>query len=331
MWEAHTTNGSVADACIVSGYRMSRSPTSHNRHRSDTLASSALSRHDPEYGRSPRRRSALDSLNPNAVANAQNRLGEKGTVSPSLSAKSASSRNSLSVTPRSHRRPSSAPITPESLRKLETGVLISRTSKRQTFTVDAFSASLISNLVPGLKVGADSIDRRNSLGPPIANDETMSTRTESQYSSTSKRRRPNLSLSIASRDSAFARCDVAKADQQHEPMRDGAIAAASQTSHGGKEGTSTQQHLRRRSWKSTTRPSVEDEQASHRTDRVYNGATRPSRRPLTPAVEVSLEEDMPMFPESAAPRPSLEDEDEDQEGDAAFALEDSRLEVSLLS
>ena len=243
-----------------------------------------------------------------------NMLGEadrKRTPSPSSTA-SAHSQRSVHSTLRKQIRRKSAPVIPDSRRPFDdlkdSGVYI----KHQTvdFGVDTMTASLLTSLVPGIKIGQSSFSKRSTRSQrPLTPNSTISS---------SRKKRPDLSLPIATQDSRFAKCDDVTRIHACSMSISSSVQPVAQEND-----SST--HLRRRSWKTASFAKANTEEREENLDSIYDvHVTRRVARPkLSPPEEMKEEEDCMPSPVSS-PEPLTTEHDDDDER----PLEDSRLEVS---
>jgi hypothetical protein len=187
--------------------------------------------------------------------------------------------------------------------------------------MDGLTASLLTNLIPGIRIGESSGLSR------VPSSRKKQPATPESSTSSVKKRKPDLKIPICQQHSHFTKCNQ---------VVDDAPMAASSGFEIEKEGSdNSKRHLRRRS--RPTVPAAHGERnelsdANLQTP-VINDAfvtRRAPRKQLSPAVEVKEEEEAPMrepteIASPGAPRSSL---DIQEDADADTPLEDSRLEVS---
>lgn len=239
-----------------------RSANSHReRRRSNTITSAAEKSWDDlenqlEFGlRTPHRRSALSMKDANSLTAAM--LAEKKRTPPrSPSVSSFTFRSSQGTS--AHERRRSAPITPSSYKTVnESGVLVGRPNDGSSYNIDSLTASLLMNMLPGMRISASAqsaSDRRTSHHKSRSRDDACASHAEATSTTASKKQRPNLSLDISARESAFTKCDetvvsVEANSLQESPTLNTAKASGNK---GQNEHTRQGQHLRRRSRKSVS-------------------------------------------------------------------------------
>lgn len=204
-------------------------------------------------------------------------------------------------------------------------------NKRRTadLTIDALTASLLANLIPGLVVGEDSISRSGSCHREVEGNKLGSEIAEQEHQASGPsmraRRKPDSALDLDRQGSTATRLDLTGRDQNQG-------ATSSVQAHA--VASSTKQHLRKRSWAKADPPvhplTIDVASAAAYPVNDSNVTRRVRKHRLSPALEAA-EEEPPDATSPSIPRPSLESsglavDDDDEEDERP--LEDSRLEVS---
>lgn len=303
------------------------------------------------------RRSVLGMKDANLVTAqilADSNSKKRRTPSPTPSIGSASARSVISE------RRKSAPIMPVSAKSSrhsaaisEDGVWVKRKSEQP---MDAMTAALLENLIPGVKVGRSSYQRpkRNSrvegelaaatqhVAAVRVLESTTPTSSKSASSASSSarkhRNRQNLSLDISRNNSHFSSVDdrervlaeaydtvVGSASAKRSEASAPTAPVKSEDTVAAAQG---QQHLRRRSWKSVSGAILPlQDKGENMSVPVHDGNV--SRRKVTPKLsppkEVAEERDLDELdvPQPSAPRPSLDEED----NESRMFVEQDNVEV----
>ena len=263
-------------------------------------------------------------------------------------------------------RRKSAPITPVSDKSRhsaaisEDGVWVRRKSEQP---MDAMTATLLENLIPGVKVGRSSYQRpkRNSrleaelpattqqVATVRVLESTTPTSSKSASSASSSarkhRNRQNLSLDISRNNSHFSKVDDRERvlAEAYDTIVGSACAGGSEAgvptapvkSEDDASATHNQRHPRRRSWKSVSGAILPlQDRGENMAVPAYDGnVTRRKVTPkLSPPKEVAEERDLDEreVPHPSAPRPSL---DEDANESIVFVEQDNvevRFEYSTI-
>lgn len=296
------------------------------RKRSNTVGLAEKSWDDLEGGaefglRTPNRRSALAMKDANSLTAAI--LAEKKRTpprSPSISSFTFRSSQDASA----HERRRSAPITPSTYRSTdESGVLISRPDNSSNYNIDSLTASLLTNMLPGMRISASAqstTNKRNSLHKSRSREDAYDTQNGGMSrSSASMRKRPNPSLDIAQKDTPTGKDDQDLNAQHRLPLHDSPTVHLAKATGNDVPGQQSRQgqHLRRRSRKSVSYAlPLEDEDQNaqsrmHPIDETNVTTRRGGKVRLSPATEPSEQERnrtlRPSIDLPAGPRPSLEE------------------------
>lgn len=300
------------------------------------------------------RRSVLGMKDANLVT-AQILSGSKKRRTPSPTPTIGSARSIVSE------RRKSAPITPvsdesrHSATISEDGVWVKRKSEQP---IDAMTAALLENLIPGVKVGRSSYQRpkrtsrvEGEAAEPsgvaqqqaaavrvLGSTTPASSRSASSASSSSNRKhrnRQNLSLDISRNNSHFSKVDDRERvlAEAYDTIVGSASASGSEASvltapvksEDAAAATQSQRHLRRRSWKSVSGAifPLQDQGENMAVPPHDGNVTRRKVTPkLSPPKEVAEERDLDELevPQPSAPRPSL---DEDPSESMVFVEQDN--------
>lgn len=305
------------EARKLKSFSMSNSSVAsqRERRRSQTVGTLDNSWDDvekAEFGhKTPHRRSALSMKDANSLTAAI--LAEKKrppSRSPSVS--SFTFRSSRGTSMQERRR--STPITPVSNKSDdESGVLVQRPGEGD-YNIDSLTASLLQNMLPSMRVSTSTVSsKRTSLHKSKSRD-TTSTSPESTFTSSSslRKKRPNLSLDIAAKDSSFYKVEEASRNIEigQTSVNSSSKAISSSRSHGRlveERRMKGQQHLRRRSRKSISYALENDtvEAPLFGLDDKHITIRKMVVKPkLSPATETSEKEEEDRSP--SGPRPSPE-------------------------
>jgi hypothetical protein len=218
-----------------------------------------------------------------------------------------------------HERRRSAPITPTSYRTTnESGVMVSPYSAESDFKLDSLTASLLTNLLPGMRVSTASVSsRRASLHQSQGRKYENAPGTPE---SASYRNKKKAGLSLNLMDRAEDSSNPMDVDKGERPYTNAARAS------GNDAGTDKRwQHLRRRSQKSVSYAvgSRHLDTSVMPVDESNITTRRGAKARLSPAVESRHSAEDSTMP--AAPRPSL---DEQIEPETSHRSEEERIEAS---